>query len=100
MPLKLFYRPSFERSLKRLDPQQISIVVRIIEALNLYYSQNCDSAISKSIYPGFFYKQLRKPYYEAGIEKTIRVVIRREQSRCIAVIAGDHDQIRRFLHNE
>jgi len=39
---------------------------------------------------------LRRPYYEAGIEGSIRVVIRQEQM-CIAVLAGNHDQIRQFL---
>ena len=39
----------------------------------------------------------RKPYYEAGIESKIRVVIYREGERCFAVLAGSHDEVRRFL---
>jgi len=40
---------------------------------------------------------LRRPYYEAGIEGNIRIVIRQEGQMCIAVLAGNHDQIRQFL---
>ena len=62
-------------------------------------SANVVSAIeaAKTIAPRFFYKQLRKPYYEAGIESKIRVVIYREGERCFAVLAGSHDEVRRFL---
>jgi len=97
MPLYLFYRPSFDRSIKRLDPAQKKIIGRILEALTVYYSSNCDLSKAQAISPRFFYKQLRKPYYEAGVENNLRVVLRRENEKCIAVIAGNHDQIEKFL---
>ena len=97
MPLTLFYSPSFERSVKRLGARQKITVGLILEGLEAYYASNCEIAEGQAVSSGFFYKQLRKPYYEAGIEGNIRVVLRREGTRCIAMLAGNHDQIRDFL---
>lgn len=97
MPLYLFYRPSFKRSLKRLGYEQKKITGLILESLDVYYSSGCNLSEAQKIAPRFFYKQLRKPYYEAGIEGTIRVVLKREDENCIAVLAGNHDQIKQFL---
>ena len=97
MPLHLFYSPSFKRSLERLGYEQKKIIGLILESLAVYYSSDCNLLEAQKIAPRFFYKQLRKPHYEAGIEGTIRVVIRREGENCIAVLAGNHDQIKQFL---
>ncbi|MCM8814297.1 MAG: hypothetical protein NC924_10275 [Candidatus Omnitrophica bacterium] len=97
MALQLYYRPSFEKSLKRLGYEQKKIAGVILEALIAYYSAGCELLAAKKIAPRFFYKQLRKPYYEAGVEGNIRVIIRREDEQCIAILAGNHDQIRKFL---
>jgi hypothetical protein len=97
MPLFLYYRPLFTRSLKRLGTEQKRIVARILRCLQAYYASDCNLSITREIDSGFFYKQLQKPYYEAGVESNIRIVLRREQQKCIAVLAGNHDQIRQFL---
>ena len=100
MPLSLFYYTSFERSLKSLDPEQKRIVQRILKALERYYAFNCELSEAQRLEPSFFYKQLRKPYYEAGVDSKLRIVIEREISDCFAVLAGNHDQVRRFLANQ
>ena len=97
MPLYLYYRPSFERSLKRLGSEHKKITGLILEALEVYYSSGCDLLEAQRIAPGFFYKQLRKPYFEAGAERNIRVVIRKEEEKRIVILAGNHDQIKQFL---
>ena len=97
MPLHLFYSPSFKRSLERLGYEQKKIVGLILETLAAYYSSGCNLQESQKIAPRFFYKQLRKPYYEAGVEGSIRVIIRREDENCIAILSGNHDQIKQFL---
>jgi hypothetical protein len=97
MPLFLYYSPSFVNSLKRLGADQKKIVANILRCLKIYYRDNCDFAKTKEIAPGFFYKQLQKPYYESGIESNMRIVLRRQGQKCIAVLAGNHDQIKRFL---
>ena len=99
MPLALYYRPSFERSLKQLDGSQKKTVARILESLEVYYSTKCDLLQARTIAPRFFHKKLRDPYYEAGVESRVRVIIRRENENCIAILAGNHDQIRKFLAN-
>ncbi len=97
MPLFLYYRPSLTRSLKRLGVQQKRIAAAILRCLKAYYESNCDINVAKNIDSGFFYKQLQKPYYEAGIESDIRIVLRREKQKCIAILAGNHGQIKQFL---
>ena len=99
MPLYLYFRPSFQRSLKRLDKTQVKIVALILEAVTAYYAQGCTLSSVQKIAPRFFYKQLRRPYYEAGVESSLRVVLRKEGEKCIAVLAGNHDQIKQFLAN-
>ena len=97
MPLHLYYRPSFNRNVKRLGSSQKEIIGTILEALDTYYSSNCSLSEARQIAPRFFYKQLRKPYYESGVEGNMRVVLRREENSCIAILAGNHDQIEKFL---
>lgn len=97
MSIQLYYRPSFNRSLKHLGSEQKEIAGTILEALDVYYASGCDLLSARKIAPGFFYKQLRKPYCEAGIGTDIRVVIRREEEKGIAVLAGNHNQIKKFL---
>ena len=99
MPLSLYYRPSFTRSLRGLGNEQKRTVAKILRCLTVYYENDCNIRIAKEVNSGFFYKQLQKPYHEAGIESNIRIVLRREQAKSIAVLAGNHDQIRRFLAN-
>jgi hypothetical protein len=73
MPLHLYYRPSFRRSLKRLGSEQKKIVGLILESLAAYYSSGCNLQEAQKIAQRFFYKQLRKPYYGAGVERNIKL---------------------------
>ena len=97
MSLELYASASFRRSIRRLGAEQREAVAQILEALKIYYASgfNLQEAQRKS--PRFFYKQLRKPYYEAGVESNLRVIIAREKQICTALLAGNHDQDRRFL---
>ena len=97
MPLYLYFRPSFKRSVKCLGHKQKIVTGVILEALNVYYSSGCDLSEAQKVAPRFFYKQLRKPYYEAGTDCNIRVIIRREGERCISILAGYHNQLKQFL---
>lgn len=99
MALRLLYQPSFVRSVKRLDSTQKEIIGLLLEALSVYYATGCDVHAAHRSAPRFFYKQLRKPYYEAGIERTLRIVIRRDGENCIAMVAGNHNQIEQFLRD-
>jgi hypothetical protein len=100
MPLSLFTLSSFERSLKTLDTGQKETVRLLLTALEVYFASDCNLTEAQKNTPGFFYKQLRKPFYEAGIEGKLRLIIRREKSQCFALLVGNHDQIKRFLSNQ
>ena len=81
MPLYLYFRPSFERSIKSLGHERREIIGLILEALEAYYANGCDLLEAQKIAPRFFYKQLRKPYYETGVEGTMRIILRREDEK-------------------
>lgn len=51
MPLYLYYRPSFKRSLKNLGHKQKKIVGLILEALDAYYFSGSDLVKTKKIAP-------------------------------------------------
>jgi len=75
----------------------MKITIIILEALQVYFSSNCNLEEAKKISPRFFYKQLRRPFSEAGIEKNLRIIIRHDKEERIAIKVGNHDQIKRFL---
>jgi len=95
--LSLYFYPSFKRSLKTLGHNQRSIAFTILEALEAYYTSNCNLTEAQKIAPRFFYKQLKRPFCEAGIEKNIRVIIEHKKENRILVLSGNHDQIKQFL---
>ena len=99
MPLLLFYQASFFRTLKSLGPNEKKTIKRIVESLEVYYSTNCNLESARKLAPRFFYKQLQRPYSEAGIDSKLRVILWRQGNTCRAVFAGNHDQVRRFLKN-
>lgn len=100
MALRLYYWPSFKRSVKRLGYEQRKTVGLIVAALEAYYSSGCNLEEAKKVATGFFYKQLRKAIYEAGVEGKIRVVIEKQGERCTALLAGTHDQVKQFLSKQ
>ncbi len=97
MPLEFYASASFNRSVRKLGSEQREVVAQILEALTVYYASGCNLQEAQRQSPRFFYKQLRKPYYEAGVESNLRVIIAREKHMCTALLAGNHDQNRRFL---
>ena len=97
MPFTLYFYSSFERSLKSLDPSQKTIVQRIVRALQAYLHAGADLSAAQKVEAGFFYKQLCKPYYEAGVEGKMRIIMERDKADCYLVLAGNHEDIKRFL---
>ena len=80
-----------------MGAEQREVVAQILEALKTYYASGCNLQEAQRKSPRFFYKHLRKPYYEAGVESNLHVIIAREKEMCTALLAGNHDQIRKFL---
>jgi hypothetical protein len=98
MPYALESSASFERNTKGLSPQQKEIIKQGLNALLIYFSTNNNLSEAQKIAPRFFFKQLRKPFYEVGIEGKLRIVLRKEGNTLTAVLAGNHDQVNRFLN--
>jgi mRNA-degrading endonuclease RelE of RelBE toxin-antitoxin system len=97
MPYSLAFIPAFERGLKKFDPQQKEIIKLALKALLTYFSTNSNLIEAQKVAPRFFFKQLRKPFYEAGVEGKLRIVLRKDDLVFVAVVAGNHDQIKQFL---
>ena len=99
MPLNLYYWPSFKRSVKKLGYEQKKTVGLIMAALEAYYFSGCNLDEARKVASRFFYKQLRRPFYEASVEGKIRIVIEMQGERCTALLAGTHDEVKQFLSN-
>ena len=97
MAFSLLFTSSFERSLKNLDSHQRAIIARIIKSLEIYYSNKCDISKVFETETRFFYKKLRHDFYEAGVEGKLRIVLRKDGLNCVAILVGNHDQIKKFL---
>lgn len=97
MAFTLCWAPSFVRDVKHLDPQDKEIVKLILRAWRVYFATQNNLLEARKVAPRFFFKQLRRPFYETGIEGRWRIVLRREDLAFVALIAGNHDRIRRFL---
>ncbi len=99
MSWELTFLPSLSRSLKHADPGQKETVKLALRALTVYFENNNDLTKARHFAPRFFFKQLRHPFYEIGVEGKIRIILRREETTFTAILAGNHDEIRRFLAN-
>ncbi len=97
MSIALLYYKTFYKSLTKLDTTQLITTEKILAALKIYLLHNANLEKAKEVYSGFFYKQLRKPYFEAGIESRLRILMEKDSANVYAVFAGNHNQIRRFL---
>ena len=97
MPYTLSWISSFERDIKGLDPRQKATVKLALHALLIYFSTNSNLQEAQKTAPGFFFKQLRRPFYETGIEGKLRIVLRKDDLTFFAILAGNHDDVKRFL---
>ena len=97
MPLCLLFTPSFYRSLKHFDPQQQKIIALGIEALKVYFASGNALSEAHKVTPRFFYKKLQHDFHEAGVEGKLRILLRKDGLKRFALIAGNHDQVKKFL---
>lgn len=89
---KVLILPSFERSVKRLSPQEKSWLAERLEAFNSFL-------ISGSAPYGFRFKKIHHDKYEFRINIRLRVVVKAEADSYYLVLAGEHDEVRRYLKN-
>ncbi len=81
---------SFERSLKRLDPQDQE---KVIAALEDFLQSRALGALR----PGHGFKKLDRTKYEFRVDIRLRVLLREVPEAICLFFVGGHDDVRRLL---
>ncbi|MFA4991391.1 MAG: hypothetical protein WC569_02305 [Candidatus Omnitrophota bacterium] len=89
---KILILPSFERSIKRLTSQEKGLLRRSLEAFNSYL-------ISGQAPFGFRFKKINHDKYEFRMDIRMRVIVKMESDTFYLVLAGNHNEIRRYLRS-
>jgi mRNA-degrading endonuclease RelE of RelBE toxin-antitoxin system len=84
--------PSFERSLKKLTPQEKKQAAESLEAFN-------GMLVSGHFPAGLGFKKINHDKYELRVSIRIRVVMKSEGDTFYLVLVGNHDEVRRYLKN-
>lgn len=88
--LEIYFAPSFERILKKLDPHIKSWVKDATAKVIDFYTADKKSE-------GLGVKRLRGNIWEARAGLKIRVLYDLAGSRLTFILAGSHDDVKRFL---
>ena len=81
---------SFERSVKKLTRQDKNKLAERLEAFNLFL-------VSGELPAGFGFKKINHDKYEFRVDIKLRVVVRVEGDDYYLVLAGNHDEVKRYL---
>jgi mRNA-degrading endonuclease RelE of RelBE toxin-antitoxin system len=84
--------PSFERSLKRLTPQDRKKLSHSLEAFNSFL-------LSGDLPQGLGFKKINHDKYEFRADIRLRVIVKVENDDYCLVLAGNHDEVKRYLRN-
>lgn len=82
--------PSFERTVKRLNPQAKELLVKSLEAFNSFL-------LFGRLPAGFRFKKINHDKYEFRVDVRLRVVVKEEGEVFYLVLVGNHDEVRRYL---
>ena len=88
--MRLEFKPSFERSLKSLSSSRKEQVKEAVEKIIGFLT-----AGSKT--PGLGIKRLRDDFWEARAGIHERVLYRQDRETVEFILAGNHDEIKKFL---
>ena len=89
---QIFILPSFERSLKKLSPQEREQVAQSLEQFNTFL-------VTKEIPAGLGFKKIDQDKYEIRSTIRLRVVLKAEDNDFFLVFVGNHDDVRRYLRD-
>lgn len=89
---KIFSLPSFERSVKKLSRQDKEQLAESLEVFNTYL-------LTGQAPFGFRFKKINHDKYEFRITIKLRVIIKMDDNDIYLVLAGNHDEITRYLKN-
>ena len=91
--MRFEFKPSFERSIKALTPTDKQEIKDIAVYLLDILSQD------RPLHQGVGLKRLRGSYWEMRRGIKTRILFRWEGDLVEFILAGNHDDIRRFLRN-
>ena len=91
--MKFEFKPSFDRSIKSLPPIEKTEVKEAASQLIEVLSRD------RQIYQGLGLKRLAKDYWEARQGIKVRMLFRWTGDLIEFVMAGNHDDVKRFLKN-
>ena len=81
---------SFERCLKRLDPQAKNKVKAALEEFNKFIGTGHPIK-------GLGFKKINHDKYEFRVDIHLRVAVKIDHDICYLVLVGNHDDIRKYL---
>lgn len=81
---------SFERSVKKLTLHDKNSLAESLEAFNSFL-------LTGELPAGFGFKKIAPDKYEFRVDIRLRVVVRIEGDEYYLVLAGDHDEVKRYL---
>jgi len=81
---------SFERSLRRLTPEQKKQVAESLEVFNQFL-------VSGYMPSGLGFKKINHDKFEFRVDIRIRVILKVEGNEYYLVLVGNHDDVRRYL---
>ena len=84
--------PSFERSVKKLTHQDKYNLADSLEGFNLFL-------LSGEAPAGLGFKKINHNKYEFRVDIRLRVVVKVEGEDYYLVLAGNHDEVKRYLRH-
>jgi mRNA-degrading endonuclease RelE of RelBE toxin-antitoxin system len=87
---KVYILPSFERSVKKLTPQQKLLLAKGLESFNHYLETGQSS-------PGFGLKKISQNNYEFRLDIRLRLILKTDKEAFYLILVGDHNDVRRYL---
>ncbi len=89
---RILILPSFERSVKKLTRQDKENLAQSLEVFNSFL-------LTGGLPAGFGFKKINHDKYEFRIDIRLRVVVKVEGEDYYLVLAGNHDEIKRYLRH-
>ncbi len=87
---KVVVLPSFERSVKKLSPQDKKKLAESLEDFNSFL-------VSGEASHGFGFKKINHDKYEFRVDLRLRVIVKVETDAYYLVLVGSHDEVKRYL---
>lgn len=89
---KILVLPSFERSVKKLNPSGKKKLSESLEVFNLFL-------FGGGLPAGFGFKKINHDKYEFRVDIRLRVIIKVDGGDYYLVLVGSHDEVRRYLRH-